>query len=90
MAEHRRTADREVTVASSTTPGTDNRNMYQKTEGRLGHEDQGIPDVRASDIEPYTGLRYLSKLFKVMGVVIGLLLAYLVELRRRSNAEWRW
>lgn len=74
MAEHRRTADREVTVASSTTPGTDNRNMFEKTEGRLGHEDQVIPDVRASDIEPYTGLRYLSKLFKVMGVVIALLL----------------
>jgi hypothetical protein len=24
------------------------------------------------------------------GFLIGLLLAYLVELRRRSNAEWRW
>ena len=35
-----------------------------------------IPDVRASDIEPYTGLRYLSKLFKVMGVVIALLLVF--------------
>ena len=24
------------------------------------------------------------------GFSIGLLLAYLVELRRRTNAEWRW
>lgn len=33
-----------------------------------------IPDVRSSDIEPYVGLRYLSKLFKLMGVILGLLL----------------
>jgi hypothetical protein len=33
-----------------------------------------IPDVRLSDLEPYVGLRYLSKLFKLMGVVLGLLL----------------
>ena len=24
------------------------------------------------------------------GFLVGLLFAYLVELRRRSNAEWRW
>jgi len=24
------------------------------------------------------------------GFLVGLLLAYLVELRRRANAEWRW
>src|SRR3954468_5292290 len=33
-----------------------------------------IPDVRQSDLEPYVGLRYLSKLFKLMGVILGLLL----------------
>ena len=33
-----------------------------------------IPDVRNSDLEPYVGLRYLSKLFKLMGVILGLLL----------------
>lgn len=33
-----------------------------------------IPEVRASDIEPYTGLRYLSRLFKLMGVILVLLL----------------
>jgi hypothetical protein len=47
---------------------------------RLGHvlqpdkEVPVIPDVRLSDLEPYVGLRYLSKLFKLMGVVLLLLL----------------
>lgn len=36
--------------------------------------DGGIREVRASDIEPYTGLRYLSKLFRFMGVIMVLLL----------------
>ena len=26
----------------------------------------------------------------LIGFSIGLLIAYLVELRRRTNAEWRW
>ena len=26
----------------------------------------------------------------LFGFSIGLLLAYLIELRRRANAEWRW
>ena len=30
--------------------------------------------IRASDIEPFTGLRYLSKLFKFMGVILVLLI----------------
>jgi len=33
-----------------------------------------IKEVRASDIEPYTGLRYLSKLFRFMIVILVLLL----------------
>ena len=33
-----------------------------------------IPGIRQSDLEPYVGLRYLSKLFKLMGVVLALLL----------------
>ena len=68
MTEHRRAVD-------TTTP----------TKGagpidRLGHvlqpdrEVPVIPDVRLSDLEPYVGLRYLSKLFKLMGVVLLLLL----------------
>jgi hypothetical protein len=33
-----------------------------------------IPGIRQSDLEPYVGLRYLSKLFKLMGVILALLL----------------
>jgi hypothetical protein len=33
-----------------------------------------IPGIRQSDLEPYVGLRYLSKLFKLMGVILILLL----------------
>lgn len=33
-----------------------------------------MPDVRASDIEPYIGLRYLSKLFRFMAIILVLLL----------------
>jgi len=33
-----------------------------------------IPGIRQSDLQPYVGLRYLSKLFKLMGVILGLLL----------------
>jgi len=68
MTEHRRAVD-----ATTTT----------KAAGpidRLGHVLQSdkempvIPDVRLTDLEPYVGLRYLSKLFKLMGVVLLLLL----------------
>jgi len=33
-----------------------------------------IPDVRASDLEPYVGLRYLSKLFRLIAIILLLLL----------------
>ena len=36
--------------------------------------DREIKEVRASDIEPYTGLRYLSKLFRFMAVILVMLL----------------
>lgn len=36
--------------------------------------DREIKEVRATDIEPYTGLRYLSKLFRFMAVILILLL----------------
>ena len=72
MAEQRRVSDREVAVADASRDK--DTGDGQKPAKRLGHEEQVIPDVRASDIEPYTGLRYLSKLFKAMAVIIGLLL----------------
>jgi hypothetical protein len=33
-----------------------------------------IPEVRASDLEPYVGLRYLSKLFRLIAIILLLLL----------------
>ena len=33
-----------------------------------------LMQVRAADLEPYIGLRYLSKLFRVMAIIIALLL----------------
>ena len=38
-----------------------------------GH-DSLLTQVRGSDIEPYTGLRYLSKLFRLMAIILVLLL----------------
>ena len=35
---------------------------------------EGLFTVRASDIEPYIGLRYLSKLFRLMAIILALLL----------------
>jgi hypothetical protein len=47
-------------------------------EARDGKPERGeksdIKDVRSSDIEPYTGLRYLSTLFRFMAVILLLLL----------------
>ena len=69
MAEHRRMTDREVTgVAANEDGKRKDREPARETDGDI------IPGVRASDIEPYTGLRYLSKLFRVMAVIIVLLL----------------
>jgi hypothetical protein len=51
-----------------------------KVDGRDGKNDREtkpdreIKEVRASDIEPYTGLRYLSKLFRFMAVILVMLL----------------
>jgi hypothetical protein len=41
---------------------------------RAAGHDSLLTQVRASDIEPYTGLRYLSKLFRLMAVILVLLL----------------
>jgi hypothetical protein len=47
-----------------------------KAEARdaKAEREEKIKEVRASDIEPYTGLRYLSKLFRFMAVILILLL----------------
>ena len=44
----------------------------QAAEHRRAHDAR--LEVRASDLEPYVGLRYLSKLFRLMAVILILLL----------------
>jgi len=68
MTEHRRAVD-STTPTKAASP-IDRLGHVLKAEGDM----PVIPDVRLSDLEPYVGLRYLSKLFKLMGVVLGLLL----------------
>ena len=67
MSEHRR--ERDKTVAPAKSP-IDRLGDALKPDG----EPIEIPDILQSDLEPYVGLRYLSKLFKLMGVILGLLL----------------
>lgn len=38
------------------------------------HDPEALMHVRSSDIEPYIGLRYLSKLFRFMAIILVLLL----------------
>ncbi len=66
--EHRRAKD--GTVDTTPRGPIDRLGKVLKAEDELPE----IPDIRQSDLEPYVGLRYLSKLFKLMGVVLGLLL----------------
>ena len=40
----------------------------------MAPEPPEIPGVRATDLEPYVGLRYLSKLFRLIAVILLLLL----------------
>ena len=68
MVEHRRTSDGStITVDRDTETNT----RDGKPESQEARE---IREVRASDIEPYTGLRYLSKLFRFMAIILVVLL----------------
>jgi hypothetical protein len=64
VIEHRRVAD-----GAAVDPATTTRDVKV-----VNRTDAAIREVRASDIEPYTGLRYLSKLFRFMAVIMLLLL----------------
>lgn len=70
MADNRRMSDSTMTGEGTTDELT--------AGGRDGKpeklHDREIREVRATDIEPYTGLRYLSKLFKFLGIIMILLL----------------
>ena len=62
MAELRRTTDLSGDV------------RLQKTEAVKDDDMPEIPGVRATDLEPYVGLRYLSKLFRLIAIILLLLL----------------
>ena len=62
--EKRRMSDGQVAAAE------DAREAKEKDHGLTSP----LEGLRASDIEPYTGLRYLSKLFRFMAVVLLLVL----------------
>ncbi len=69
VAENRRLADVEAKGDAAVPGVVSSRNAANsKDPNALLH------DVRMSDIEPYTGLRYLSTLFRVMAVILALLL----------------
>ena len=68
--EHRRNSDlADATVAD---PGTGTRGNGKPVEQHV--EAEIIAGIRATDIEPYTGLRYLSKLFRFMAIIVILLM----------------
>jgi len=67
MSEHRRTQDE---VAAPAKGPIDRLGQALKPEDPTIE----IPGIRQSDLEPYVGLRYLSKLFKLMAVILALLL----------------
>ena len=62
MADQRRTSD---LVADVRTP---------KGEKARDEDTPEIPGVRQTDLEPYVGLRYLSKLFRLIAIILLLLL----------------
>ena len=61
MADQRRTSDLVGDVRTKAERGKD-------------EEMPEIPGVRSTDLEPYVGLRYLSKLFRLIAVILLLLL----------------
>jgi hypothetical protein len=65
MVEHRRQSD--VAIADET-------EIEPVETKRVVDEEHPIKEVRATDIEPYTGLRYLSKLFRFMAIIVILLI----------------
>ena len=50
-------------------PGTETAENHARR-----HDADALTHVRATDIEPYIGLRYLSKLFRFMAIILILLL----------------
>lgn len=67
--DHRRTNDLATEEdGASVVTGGNGKPAEHHEEGAI------IAGIRATDIEPYTGLRYLSKLFRFMAIILLLLL----------------
>ncbi|NUT01722.1 MAG: hypothetical protein HOP96_12190 [Sphingomonas sp.] len=66
---------------------------FQRSElARILDELPGVAGVRWADMPAGFTLPVLAEaeLAALISFGLGLLLAYLLELRRRSNAQWRW
>jgi hypothetical protein len=64
---------------------------WQKGElSRLLGQVPGVHSVSWSDHRSWMPLIIEGGIVTVMGFLFGLLLAYLVELHRRYNAQWNW
>jgi len=68
VVEHRRLSDGSTITVDRESEIKDGDGKPETQEARE------IREVRASDIEPYTGLRYLSKLFRFMAIILVVLL----------------
>lgn len=67
--EHRRTSDLAVEGEPVVGDGARGNGKPAESQEYLA----AMTGIRASDIEPYTGLRYLSKLFRFMAIIVLLL-----------------
>ena len=70
MAELRRTTDLVGDIRAKGVTGSATAPEAEKKE----EDTPEIPGVRATDLEPYVGLRYLSKLFRLIAIILLLLL----------------
>jgi hypothetical protein len=71
MTEH---TERHDTHSSSAGRAADGAEDHARRPGGAPNGGETIAGVRASDIEPYIGLRYLSKLFRLMALILLLVL----------------
>jgi hypothetical protein len=62
------------TIVETQEPAVEARDEKADHAAEKAERERVIREVRASDIEPYTGLGYLSKLFRFMAVILLVLL----------------
>jgi hypothetical protein len=65
-------------------------NAFQRSE--LARLIEDIPGVSSARWSNSAGLPLIveAAVASVLGFLVGLLLAYVIELRRRHNAQWKW